>query len=960
MGLFIKRVGSLIFLAEKQEKSGIFFFFFQKIVIYLYHKSKKLLNYTIMKLRNLFGLLLAMTLFVVGCTKTEVDNKPSKLNITSEYPMEFSSRGGEGVITFTLDNPVADAKVTATCEAAWIKYLTVAEGENKVTFYVERNTVEEGRETTIYVNYLDTPYTVKVKQLAKDITVMSYESANRIPSAMYNLPNNNIITKFQVQDGDYIYALCLTFIVPEGENTLVEGTYSVADGTLNNDPELCQMMQVNVAGNEPELVDKYVFVDGSAEIWVTDDSYRIWASLYDADGERYSYSYKGQITGIVPAEPTTVNATFCQGFAYEAEGGLYEYELFLSDMDFLDNGTAQAGGNYFKFVLYGEPGVVNGNLVTIPAGSYASVEDVEEGYVFAAGEINLSNCFYTNGPYNVDMMSISAAFLEVTETGVSARVVAFADSESFYEFVVNFEGAPTVEAPEGVEPGPGPEPGPGEGVVFEALDCSGVCYGFEYGTTFNYYLFLSDAGFDEDGYALAGGTYYQLDLYSVEGELDGEGNIIVAPGTYVLDPANNMDEWSICAAYSRYFVVNADGTDYEVPKTEFAEATLVVTATNATLTAVIEGVQHEVTYNGQLKLPAPAVVEPGETVEVDVPYAYAFYFGDMYNPGYADNYYLFLSDLGLDEDGYELPNGTYYRFDLYAPITDSNLTKLPAGTYTIDMYDSCEPWTASLSYSGYYVMDDYGWDYVVLDYPGSGTIVVNEDGSVVAEVTMLSSGETHKVTYSAGAITVYDGRTGGGESDDTYSTLTSDLVCNLSDHTLYYENYGDWYEVGYQNWMVSIMPNSEEGDFVMFDLLAAANHTEDFFGTYTISDSLAQGTSVVGYIDYGYLAGSWYYTHDGVTMAPFVSGWVEILDNGDGTASVEFEVWDDVGYFVEGACTCRLAPASELQSVTRSNAKFNSQVYAPKAETKVVEKSRIVAKNAQKSAAAVKGISLRK
>ena len=36
-----------------------------------------------MKLRNLFGLLLAMTLFVVGCTKTEVDNKPSKLNITS-------------------------------------------------------------------------------------------------------------------------------------------------------------------------------------------------------------------------------------------------------------------------------------------------------------------------------------------------------------------------------------------------------------------------------------------------------------------------------------------------------------------------------------------------------------------------------------------------------------------------------------------------------------------------------------------------------------------------------------------------------------------------------------------------------------------------------------------------------------------------------------------------------------
>ena len=911
-----------------------------------------------MKLRNLFGLLLAMTLFVVGCTKTEVDNKPSKLNITSEYPMEFSARGGEGVITFTLDNPVAGAKVTATCEAEWIKYLTVAEGENKVTFYVERNTVEEGRETTIYVNYLETPYTVKVKQSAKDITVMSYESANRIPSAMYNLPNNNIITKFQVKDGDYIYALCLTFIVPEGENTLVEGTYSVADGTLNNNPELCQMMQVNVAGNEPELVGKYIFVDGSAEIWVTGDSYRIWATLYDADGERYSYSYEGQITGIVPAEPTTVNATFCQGFAYEAEGGLYEYELFLSDMDFVDS-HAQPGGNYFKFDLYGEPGVINGNLVTIPAGSYASIEDAEEGYVFAAGDINLANCWYANGPYNVDQMSFSAAFLEVTETGVSARVVTFADSEHFYEFIVNFEGAPTVEVPEGVEPGPEP----GEGVVFEALDCSGVCYGFDYGTTFNYYLYLSDAGFDEDGVAQPGGTYYQLDLYSVEGELDGEGNIIVAPGTYVLDPASTMAEWSISAAYSFYFTRNADGTDYEVPKTEFAEATLVVTDTNATLTAVIEGVQHEVTYNGQLKLPAPASTEPGEIVEVDVPYAYAYYFGDQYTPGYADNYYLFLSDVGLDEEGYELPNGTYYRFDLYAPIADSNLTKIPAGTYTIDMYDSGEPWTASLSYSGYYVLDEYGYDYVDVDYFGSGTIVVNEDGSVVAEVTMLTSGDTHKVTRAASDITIYE-VTGGGENDDTYSTLTSDLVCNLSDHTLYYENYGDWYEVGYQNWTVAIMPNSQEGDFVQFDLLAGANSTEDFFGEYTISNNYGSYTSVCGYLEYGYdynyLAGSWYYTNDGVTMAPFVDGWVEILDSGDGNASVEFEVWDDAGYFVKGACTCRLAPASELQSVTRSNAKFNSQVYAPKAETKVVEKSRIVAKNAQKSAAAVKGISLRK
>jgi hypothetical protein len=276
------------------------------------------------------------------------------------------------------------------------------------------------------------------------------------------------------------------------------------------------------------------------------------------------------------------------------------------------------------------------------------------------------------------------------------------------------------------------------------------------------------------------------------------------------------------------------------------------------------------------------------------------------------------------------------------------------------MTDSGALWTASLSYSAYFILDEYGWDYVSNDYPASGTVVVGEDGTIVAEVTMLMSGATHKVTYNGGNIEVFDNSSSGGGDDVVYSTLTGDWNCNLSAHTLYYQSYGDWYEVGYQNWVIAIMPNSQAGDFVQFDLLAGADSFTSFAGEYTISDSLDAYTAYPGYIDDGYLAGAWYYKEDGVTMAPFVDGWVDIVDNGDGTYTVEFDVYDDADYNLTGSWTGEIASAAELQSVTRSSSmkQLNSIVVN---EVAPVAKERIVAKSVKKAsvAAPAKGLKLR-
>lgn len=631
--------------------------------------------------------------------------------------------------------------------------------------------------------------------------------------------------------------------------------------------------------------------------------------------------------------------------AKAAKEYLYDEELAYAERVSL----AEYGfpNNYYLIAFYTADGnILMGTVLVGPEG--------EE--ILSAGTYTAANGGLLMEGFELYVGETDEYFFE----GGDGTIVVGGDIEG-YTFdidIADAEGQNFHFTYEGVVEAMDPNAGlPTEDVTFAAEKLDGIYYGTQYSQTYNYYIVLSDLGTDEDDYALPGGTYYQADLYSVEGTVDAEGYIHIPAGTYTFDADDTTAEWTLGYYYSGYFKINADGTAYEA-KGGFEAGQAVVTENSITLTVTVGGVQHTVTYEGA---PVIYVGDNGgdnvgsEDTELEVEHAFAYYFGDQYTRGYADNYYLFLSDLGLDEEGYEVANGKYYRFDIYAPIAESNVSKIPAGTYTVDMYDSGEPWTASFSYSAYYVLDEYAWDYVSNDYPASGTIVVGEDGSIVAEVTMLTSGATHKVTYNGGDIAIYDMSSGG--EGGSYSTLTDDLVCNLSDHTLYYQNYGDWYEVGYDNWMVAIMPNSMEGDFVQFDLLV---NGDNMYGTYTISDSLGAGTSYVGYIDYeGYFGGSWYYTEDGYSCAPFVDGWVEIKDNQDGTASVEFEVWDDCDFFVEGACTCRVAPASELQSVTRSSSSLKQIKSIVVNNAAPVAKERVVAKHATKAAAPAKGLKLR-
>ncbi|MBO7286299.1 MAG: BACON domain-containing protein, partial [Alistipes sp.] len=91
--------------------------------------------------------------------------KEPKLTLTSEATLEFEATGGEGIITYTLENSVEGTELEAECMAEWVTDLTI--GEN-VTFSVAANDVEQVRQTTISVTYGELGFEVLVKQAAKE------------------------------------------------------------------------------------------------------------------------------------------------------------------------------------------------------------------------------------------------------------------------------------------------------------------------------------------------------------------------------------------------------------------------------------------------------------------------------------------------------------------------------------------------------------------------------------------------------------------------------------------------------------------------------------------------------------------------------------------------------------------------------------------------------------------------
>ena len=156
----------------------------------------------------------------------------------------------------------------------------------------------------------------------------------------------------------------------------------------------------------------------------------------------------------------------------------------------------------------------------------------------------------------------------------------------------------------------------------------------------NYWIILSDRGFDSDGKSIANGTYYRIDAYGEKYE-GSDAMVPIPEGEYEFDSANCLISGTFASEYSNFFVNNKDGKHDE--KIAYEEGKMIVENGKITLELTINGEKHTVTYVGDTKLTdaqgeANILTTLTNDYKLDLSDHYMVYecYGDYYEYGYTN------------------------------------------------------------------------------------------------------------------------------------------------------------------------------------------------------------------------------------------------------------------------------------------------------------------------------------
>ena len=382
---------------------------------------------------------------------------------------------------------------------------------------------------------------------------------------------------------------------------------------------------------------------------------------------------------------------------------------------------------------------------------------------------------------------------------------------------------------------------------------------------------------------------FELDLYIDENNYHSlDMQDLVAPNDKYLTAGHYSMEDGSVTSWSN-FVYNI-----ETGEGAFIVAAELDLTHNADGTSTLKG-YFESEYGNHLDIDWTGVIEgfnfstggdtpePGETVEFTAEFFDGTYYGD-------GNYYIVVSDAEVT-GSYGADGGTYYYFDIYAGVETEDLS-VPNGVYTFD---------SSNSYADGTFTEEYGYGFLLTDgvptwyYYAEGSKITVSDNKIVAEL-ILTDGSKHIVTYE-GSLSL-----GGG-------VLSEDIEVNGTGWDAMVDYYGQYYSDETDNYYVQIFEDAETGNgrYFVFDLLADYATCEDHSGTFTASEDFGINTFVSGYLEDGYLAGSWYAELEGGSvagvMAPLTEGTVTVTLNSDGTQTYTFDFKDDRGNKITGSVT---------------------------------------------------------
>lgn len=211
-----------------------------------------------MKHKNLFFMLLAIPMVFVACDAPKDEAAGKTELILSETSIEAEAEGGPQLITFEIKNAVSGKSVAATCEAAWVNDIQVAD---YITFNIDANTEAEQREAKLVVTYdaivvevaisqkgkpastkpvfevLDNPYAYdckeqmgvvnfKLENPVADVVVEAETSADWISQVAVSMETSTISFLVAANEGDARTAtINLTYGVLEAVATIEQAEY---------------------------------------------------------------------------------------------------------------------------------------------------------------------------------------------------------------------------------------------------------------------------------------------------------------------------------------------------------------------------------------------------------------------------------------------------------------------------------------------------------------------------------------------------------------------------------------------------------------------------------------------------------------------------------------------------------------------------------------------------------------
>lgn len=263
------------------------------------------------------------------------------------------------------------------------------------------------------------------------------------------------------------------------------------------------------------------------------------------------------------------------------------------------------------------------------------------------------------------------------------------------------------------------------------------------------------------------------------------------------------------------------------------------------------------------------------------------YFGTEYTA--MHNYYIILSDVGVNTDASFKANGTYYVFDMYRSIKADELNPvLPDGEYKFDATNSFADKTFS-DEGSWYTQTDADGKFTKSSSFKEATVTV-KNGKFSA-IIVMEDDTTHYVSYEGDLV-----------ATTHITTLSDDVEFNIEGAEITATNYGDTLEVGQQNWFVEARKGD---DLFFFEVFTTNSASCDGIYQALPADSKDYNNKFIpGLIGNDGLVGSWYAkltdnTIKGDVMAPFSGGIIRITTEGN-AMTIELGCNDDAGNAITG------------------------------------------------------------